>query len=114
MEVQCGLGLREAKDVDPRGSCHFDNRIFQEAEVQPQSCSPTEDSRISHHWNRASASALMWLASNFSHLVTQLYHAALVGFNFLEVEGEVSTELLEERYSIANQDRQDRIANLIG
>src|SRR2546423_3520472 len=49
-----------------------------------------------------------------SHLVTKLHHAALIGFNLRQMEGDVSVELLEERDPIANQDRQDRIANFVG
>ena len=49
-----------------------------------------------------------------SHLVTKLHHAALVGFDLRQMEGDVSVELLEERYPITNQDRQDRITNFVG
>jgi len=49
-----------------------------------------------------------------SHLVTKLHHTALVGFDLRQMEGDVSVELLKERYPIANQDRQDRITNLVG
>ena len=49
-----------------------------------------------------------------SHLVTQLHHAALVGFDLRQMEGDVSVELLEKRDPIANQDRQNRITNLVG
>jgi len=49
-----------------------------------------------------------------SYLVTQLHHAALVGFDLRQMQSDVSVELLEERYPIANQDRQDRITNLVG
>jgi hypothetical protein len=49
-----------------------------------------------------------------SHLVTKLHHAALIGFDLGQMEGDVSVELVEERYPIANQDRQDRITNFIG
>ena len=48
-----------------------------------------------------------------SHVVTQLDHAALVGFDLREVEGDVFVELLEEWYPIANQDRQDPITHLV-
>src|SRR5688572_19954042 len=49
-----------------------------------------------------------------SHLVTKLDHAALVGFDLREMEGDVSVELLEEWDPITNQDRQDRITNFVG
>src|SRR4030095_6952117 len=49
-----------------------------------------------------------------SHLVTKIRRAALVGFDLRQMEGDVSVELLEERNPIANQDRQDRIANFVG
>jgi len=39
---------------------------------------------------------------------------ALIGFDLRQMEGDVSGELLEERYPIANQDRQDRITNFVG
>jgi hypothetical protein len=54
------------------------------------------------------------LAARYSHLVTKLYHAALVGFDLRQVEGDVSVELLEEWNSITNQDRQDRIRDFVG
>jgi hypothetical protein len=49
-----------------------------------------------------------------SHLVTKLHHAALIGFDLRQMEGDVSVELLEERDPIADQDRQDRITNFVG
>jgi hypothetical protein len=49
-----------------------------------------------------------------SHLVTKLHHAALVGFDLRQMEGDVSVEFLEELDSITNQDRQDRVANFVG
>ena len=55
-----------------------------------------------------------WLATMSSHLVTKLHHAALIGFDLGQMESDVSVELLEERYPIANQDRQDRITNFVG
>jgi hypothetical protein len=55
-----------------------------------------------------------WLATMSSDLVTKLHHAALVGFDLCQMESDVSVELLEERYPIANQDRQDRITNFVG
>src|SRR6266446_3751293 len=55
-----------------------------------------------------------WLATMSSHLVTKLHHAALVGFDLRQMEGDVSVQLLEERDPITNQDRQDRIANFVG
>src|SRR5687767_14142009 len=48
-----------------------------------------------------------------SHLVTKRHHAAIVGFDFHQMEGDVPVELLEESDSITYQDRQDRIANLV-
>jgi hypothetical protein len=38
----------------------------------------------------------------FSHLVTQFNHAALVGFDLREMEGDVSVELVEEANPIAD------------
>jgi hypothetical protein len=49
-----------------------------------------------------------------SHLVTKPHHAAFIGFDLRQMEEDVSVELLKKRYSIANQDRQDRITNFIG
>src|SRR5258705_4307146 len=49
-----------------------------------------------------------------SHLVTKLHHAALVGFDLRQMEGDVSVELLEEWDPITNQDREDRITNFVG
>jgi len=49
-----------------------------------------------------------------SYLVTKLHHAALVGFDLRQMQGDVSVELLEELDPITNQDRQDRIANFVG
>ena len=60
------------------------------------------------------SSGTLSLATTPTHLVTQLNHAALVGFDLREVEGDVSIELVEEGDPIANQDRQDRIANFVG
>jgi len=48
------------------------------------------------------------------HLVTKLHHAALVGFDLRQMEGDVSVELFEERDPVTNQDGQDRIANFVG
>src|SRR2546425_8075357 len=47
------------------------------------------------------------------HFVTKLHHTALVGFDLRQMEGDVSVELLEEWDPIADQDRQDRIANFV-
>ena len=55
-----------------------------------------------------------WLATMSSHLVTKRHHAAFVGFDLRQMESDVSVELLEELYPIANQDWQDRIANFVG
>ena len=49
-----------------------------------------------------------------SHLVTKLHHAALVGFDLRQMEGDVPVELLEEWDPITNQDRQGRITNFVG
>jgi hypothetical protein len=49
-----------------------------------------------------------------SHVVTKLHHAAPVGVDLGQMEGDVSVELLEEWDSITNQDGQDRIANFVG
>jgi len=49
-----------------------------------------------------------------SHLVTKIHHAALVGFDLRQMEGDVSVEPLEEWEPITNQDRQDRISNFVG
>jgi len=49
-----------------------------------------------------------------SHLVTKLDHAALVGFDLRQVEGDVAVELPEEWDPITNQDREDRITNFVG
>src|ERR1043166_9786667 len=48
------------------------------------------------------------------HLVTKLHHAALVGFDLRQMEGDVLVELLEEWDPITYQDRQDRITNFVG
>ena len=55
-----------------------------------------------------------WLAAISSYLVAKLHHAAPVGFDLRQMERDVSVELLEERYPITNQDRQDRITNFVG
>src|SRR6266478_6061139 len=49
-----------------------------------------------------------------AHLVPKLHHPALVGFDFGQVEGDVLVEVLEEGDPIANQNRQNRIPNLVG
>ena len=64
-------------------------------------------------WSELLDGGVPWLAT-MSHLVTKLHHAALIGFDLRQMEGDVSVELLEERYPIANQDRQDRITNFVG
>jgi hypothetical protein len=53
-------------------------------------------------------------ALSSSDLVMKLHHAALVGFDLRQMEGDVSVELFEEPYPIADQDRQDRITNFVG
>src|SRR3954468_24138057 len=49
-----------------------------------------------------------------SHLVPKRRHAALVSFDFPQMEGDVAVELLEELDPIPDQDRQDRITNFVG
>jgi hypothetical protein len=49
-----------------------------------------------------------------THFVTQFNHTALVGFDLGEMECNVFVESFEERDSITNEDRQDRIRHLIG
>src|SRR5437762_1109542 len=61
-----------------------------------------------------SCAGVLWPAMMSSHFVTKLHHAALIGFDLRQMEGDVSVELLEEPYPIANQDRQDRITNFVG
>lgn len=43
----------------------------------------------------------------------QLNHAALVGFDLNEMEGDVAVELLEKWNPITNQDWQERITNVV-
>jgi len=57
-------------------------------------------------WSELLGGGSSWLATMSSHLITKLHHAALIGFNLRQMEGDVSVEPLEERYPIANQDRQ--------
>ena len=40
-----------------------------------------------------------------SHLVTKRHHAALIGFDLRQMQGDVSVELVEEWDPITNQDR---------
>src|SRR5690606_25330033 len=47
-------------------------------------------------------------------LVAELDHAGVVGPGLDEVEGDVGAELLEERDAVADEDRQDRVAQLVG
>src|ERR1051325_8736873 len=47
-------------------------------------------------------------------LVPKLHHAALVGFDLGQMEGDVPVELLEERDPLTDQDRQDRKPELVG
>src|SRR5204863_3977509 len=49
----------------------------------------------------------------FSHLVTKLQCAALVGFDLCQMEGDVCLELVEEWKPITNQNRQDGITNFV-
>jgi len=65
-------------------------------------------------WSELSGSGVPWLTTMSSHLVTKLHHAALIGFDLRQMEGDVFAELLEEPYPIANQDWQDRITNFVG
>jgi hypothetical protein len=44
----------------------------------------------------------------------ELDHAALVGFDLHEMEGDVSVELPEERDSITNQDREYGVTHFVG
>src|SRR6478735_4590206 len=48
-----------------------------------------------------------------SHLVTKRDHPALVGFRFDKMKGDVLVEPLKKRNALANQDRQDRIADFV-
>ena len=64
-------------------------------------------------WSESLGGGVPWVAMMSSHLVTKLHHAALIGFDLGQMESDVSVELLEERYPIANQDRQDRITNFV-
>lgn len=50
----------------------------------------------------------------FSHFVTKRHHAALIGFDLCQMQGDVSVELVEEWDPLTNQDRQDRITNFVG
>src|SRR4029077_17597544 len=63
---------------------------------------------------RAWLGGVPWFTTMSSHLVTQLHHSALICFDLHQMKGNVSVELLEEGYAVANQDRQDRITNLVG
>ena len=58
-------------------------------------------------WSELLGGGVPWPATMSSHLVAKLHHAALIGFDLRQMEGDVCIELLEERYPIANQDRQD-------
>jgi hypothetical protein len=49
----------------------------------------------------------------FLHLIPKRDHAALVGFDLRQMEGNISVEFFEESYPIANQDREDRITHLV-
>ena len=49
-----------------------------------------------------------------SHLVTKRYRAALICFDLRQMKDDVSVELLEEGYPIANQNWQDGITNFVG
>jgi len=49
-----------------------------------------------------------------AHLVTKLDRAAVVSFHLHQMQRDVSVELLEERCSITNQDRKNRITNFVG
>ena len=48
------------------------------------------------------------------HLVTKRYRAAVICFDLRQMKGDVSVELLEEGYPIANQNWQDGITNFVG
>ena len=49
-----------------------------------------------------------------ANFVTKLHQAALVGFDFGEMEDDVPAQLLEKWHAVANQDWHDRITNLVG
>jgi hypothetical protein len=48
-----------------------------------------------------------------SHLVTQLNDTTLVGIDLSKMKSDVSIDAIEEWDSLADQDRQDRIAHLV-
>jgi hypothetical protein len=54
------------------------------------------------------------LATISSHFVTKRHRTAFIGIDLRQMKSDVSVELLEKRNPIANQDRQDRITNLVG
>src|SRR6478672_1172513 len=49
-----------------------------------------------------------------SHLVAQLHHAVLVGCDLRQMKRDVSVELVEKGNPTPDQDREDRIAKLVG
>ena len=49
-----------------------------------------------------------------SHLITKRDHAVLIAFDFRQMKGGISVEILEERDPLTDQDRQDGITNLVG
>ena len=49
-------------------------------------------------WSELLGGGIPWLATISSHLVTKLHGAALISFDLRQMEGDVSVELLEERY----------------
>ena len=53
-------------------------------------------------------------ATTSSHLVAQFNDAGPIGFDFREMEGDVSVEPLEEWDPVTNQDRQNRIRHFVG
>ena len=65
-------------------------------------------------WSELLGGGVLWLATMSSHLVTKLHHAALIGFDLRQMEGDVCIELVEEWDAITDQDRQDRITNFVG
>ena len=49
----------------------------------------------------------------FLHVVTKLDYAAVVRLDLGKMEDDIPAELLEKWYAVADQDRQDRLTNLV-
>ena len=49
-----------------------------------------------------------------AHFVTQIHHAAFIGFDLRQMQTDVPVEILEERYALTDQYRQDRITDFVG